>query len=59
MTLPKISKETRKVIIAELAKRIYAEKLKNNSRIPYGFVAKVIADHRDVAPWLTREILHH
>lgn len=59
MTLPQISKETRKVVIAELAKRIYAKKLKNNSSIPYGFVAKVIGDNREISPWLTPDILHY
>ena len=58
MTLTQIAKETRKVVVAELCKKIYAKKLENNGRVPYGYVAKVIKENCDVAPWLTRDILH-
>ena len=42
MTLTQIAKETRKVVVAELGKKIRAKKLENNGRVPYGYVAKVI-----------------
>ena len=59
MILPDITNKTRNLILSKWLTHIKEASAKNNGKVPYGLVSKVVRDNSDVAPWLTRDILNH
>ena len=59
MLLPAITNETKNIILSKWLTHIKEVTRKNNGKVPYGLVFKVVKDNSDVAPWLTRDILNH
>ena len=47
-------KAGQKVVLSQLCSQIENAK-KNNSRIPYGFVASLVKDSRPQFPWINRD----
>ena len=58
MLLPAITNETKNIILSKWLTHIKEATRKNNGKVPYGLVSKVVKDNSDVSPWLTRDILN-
>ena len=59
MILTDIANETRNLILSKWLTHIKEASVKNNGKVPYGLVSKVVRDNSDFAPWLTRDIINH
>ena len=56
---PDLACETNNIIFSSWLIHIKEATRKNNGKVPYGLVSKVVKDNSDDAPWLTRDILNH
>ena len=55
----KIAKVTKHKILDDLCNQIDLKKQTITGRIPYNYVARLVASHSTVCPWLTRDCINN
>ena len=55
----RIAKETKHKILDDLCNQIDLKRQTMTGRIPYNYVARLVASHSTICPWLTRDCINN
>ena len=54
----KLQKELKQQVLHDLCFRLHVEAKKNNNKIPYGMVNKIVRESQEQFPFVTRSVIH-